>query len=279
MIKIAPFIKIIRPRNAVMTALAVSLGFWIAQSRLPLVSLALLVISAVCAVGYGNIVNDINDAEADKINHPRRPLPSGEISINAARILAALLAGIALATGGLVSPVHCAGCLLPLVLLSVYAFRLKSTPLAGNVAVSLLVAYPLLYGGLTAPQLSHLLMPAFLAFLLNFSREIVKDIEDQAGDSMHGVVTTAVLPAPALNMIVAWLGIVYLLNMFIPFFMGHVHRTYAFICAGALLPLHTVWLVTFLRRRGTASLSAISSLIKLEMLGGLIALAADRILR
>ncbi|MBD3393666.1 MAG: hypothetical protein GF418_16180 [Chitinivibrionales bacterium] len=275
MVQAVAYFKIIRPKNAAMTAVAVALGFWVADSTRTLYALALLIVSAVCAVGFGNVVNDICDAEADRINHPNRPIPSGNMTIRSAAVWAVVLAAAALVSGGLVSRIHLLGCALPLFLLLAYALFLKGTPLAGNTVVSLLVAYALLYGGLGAPAFVHLMIPAFLAFLLNLSREIVKDMEDQAGDRLHGLLTTASLPLPALRALLVWLGIVYVLNLFIPSIAGHFGIVYLVVCA-LLLPLHVTWAAMLLRRTDRHVLSRISSLIKWEMLGGMAAVAADR---
>jgi len=278
MVKIAAYIKIIRLKNAAMTAVAVALGFWVSRSPYPLHGLALCMLAAICAVGFGNIVNDIHDEESDKTNHPDRPLPKGEISRRAAWIWALILAACALACGFSVSTAHGIGCLVPLALLALYAFALKGTPLAGNIIVSLMVAYAILYGALGAPQLFHLFMPAFLAFLLNLCREIVKDLQDKAGDALHGVITTASLPAAILTGMLFWFGIVYVLNMFVPFLMGHFGIAYLAICIFVLIPLHASWFIKLFKKPDSKAYAKISSLIKLEMLGGLAALAVDRLI-
>jgi len=238
----------------------------------------LLLVSAACAVGFGNVVNDIRDIATDRVNHPRRPLPAGDMSVRAAIVFACALAGAALAGAALVSPAHAAGCIIPLALLLTYAFALKATALAGNVVVSLLVAYPLLYGALGAPRFSHVLVPAFLAFLLNFCREIVKDIEDRRGDALEGLTTTASLPAGVLKAMLVWLAIVYALNMFVPLPLGHFGLPYAAVCALLVLPLHIGWLVLLLKK-GETALSRVSLLMKWEMLGGMLAVAADNFIK
>jgi geranylgeranylglycerol-phosphate geranylgeranyltransferase len=276
MIKIGPYIKITRPKNAVMTAAAAALGFWLARSDGSMRSLFLIAASSACAVGFGNTLNDVRDAEADRTNHPDRPIPMGEMSSNAALVWAIVLAACALTASGLASAYHFAGCLIPLAMLGAYALWLKGVPLLGNTLVSLLVAYALLYGGLGAAHFRHLLIPAFLAFLLNLSREIVKDIQDRPGDTMQGLATTADLSPSLLRGLLLWLGVVYALNMFVPFVLGHFGMVYLGVCAAALLPVHIAWFA-LLVAKGERALSRVSSLIKWEMLGGLAAMAADRL--
>jgi geranylgeranylglycerol-phosphate geranylgeranyltransferase len=277
MVKIASYIKIMRPKNAALTAIAVALGYWIADSHYPLRSLLLLMLAGICCVGFGNSINDICDAQADKINHPDRPIPKGDIHPRAALIWALVLAAAALSAGTSVSLYHGAGCLAPLIALTLYALFFKATPLFGNAVVSMLVAYAILYGGFGATLYYHLLIPAFCAFLLNLCREIVKDLQDMAGDHTYGLKTTAIVPRRILDTFVFWLGIVYALNVLLPFLFGHFNMVYLALCVVVLFPLHIYWLVILVKKRVAGSLSRISTLIKLEMLGGLIAMAADRI--
>src|SRR5687768_4747212 len=60
----------------------------------PSVALAIPIFSiAMCMF----ILNDINDVERDRINHPRRPLPVGSITIDTAAIVYLVLFSVSLA--------------------------------------------------------------------------------------------------------------------------------------------------------------------------------------
>jgi geranylgeranylglycerol-phosphate geranylgeranyltransferase len=261
-----------------MAAVAVALGFWIGGATLPLHTLLTLMAAAICAVGFGNTVNDIVDVEGDRINHPTRPLPRGAVSPREARLYALLLAVAACALATHISYTHLAATALPLVLLLLYARYLKATPFAGNILVSLLVAYPLMYGGLATPFTAHLLVPALLAFLLNLCREIVKDVQDLAGDHATGTRTTAGIGITPLTAVLTVVGLVYLIPLWIPYLLGYFGHVYLVICAALVLPLHIVWLVLLLTVRTNRRWKAISLTLKLEMLSGLAALALDRLL-
>jgi geranylgeranylglycerol-phosphate geranylgeranyltransferase len=257
MVKIAAYIKLIRPGNAAMAALGVCLGFWLSGAQRSLLSLALMAISALCATGFGNCVNDINDVESDKINHPARPLPSGAITVLQASIVAAGCGLAALVLSATVSPTYCVATAIPLILLSLYAARLKATPLAGNILVSALVAYPLLYGAFEAPRLAYLAVPAMLAFLLNLSREIVKDVQDELGDRAQRLATTAVLSVPFLRIVITFVNILYVACMFLPYALGHFGLVYLGICLAAVLPLHLWWTTGFFGKTWRADLGRI----------------------
>ncbi len=276
---ITPYLKLIRLKNAGMTAAAVCLGFWIAQSCRSLPSLAGLCIAAGAATAFGNVVNDMRDLATDRISHPGRPLVRGEITMRAAGVFALLLAILSAGAAGLVSATHLVATLIPLALLLMYTRILKATPLFGNLAVSLLVAYPLLYGGLLAPAFHRLLIPASAAFLANTLREIVKDLQDEPGDRAAGLITTAALPRSAINAIVIIMGILFLVQLPAPLLLRQFGWFYGLVCLAVIAPMHGFWMVQWLMRDRRRNLPLLSALLKWEMLFGLLAMAGDQVLR
>jgi geranylgeranylglycerol-phosphate geranylgeranyltransferase len=266
-----------RPANFIMVAFGVSLGFWLslAFQIKSIKDLLLLIISSICATGFGNVINDIIDIETDKISHPKRPLVLGNISTRNAIIFSAVLGLFAIFSSLLVSFQHGIGALIPLLLLLFYSLYFKSTPLAGNIIVSLLVAYTLIYGGICGQELKRLIIPSFLAFLLNFSREIIKDIQDQEGDKKAGYITSASLSPIILRIIIAFCSLMYAFGVILPYISGGFGIIYAIVCLFFIVPLHIYWNLLFYKTEYKIFLAKISSLIKLEMLCGLFALAID----
>ena len=272
-----PYFRIARPGNAAMTALAVLLGSWLSGAQRSPLMLLCLCAAAVAAAAFGNVINDIADVATDRVSHKDRPLPRGEITPVAAKTYAACLAIVALAVSAAVSPSYCLATLAPLALLALYSRFLKGTPLAGNVMVSLLVAYALLYGGLFTEGCRRLLLPALLAFWVNMLREILKDMQDQPGDVAAGIKTTAALSRRAIKIIVYGISAIYLACLPLPFAFHQFGPVYAAIAVGCAAPLHIIWLVRFSEKTMTTRLPLLSTLLKLELLIGLAALAADRV--
>jgi geranylgeranylglycerol-phosphate geranylgeranyltransferase len=270
-------VSIARPMNVLMAAAATVLGFWLGRAVHPL-RLPFLVTAAACATAFGNVVNDLRDVATDRISHPDRPLPSGALDMISAVAYALILASTALATGFSASTAHGVGVLAALGLLLVYALVLKGVPLAGNVTVALLVAYPLLHGALGGSVLGRLWIPALLAFLLNVSREIVKDMEDAAGDHAAGYRTSAVLPPGLLRAAVGVCSLAYAGLLFLPARLGHFGSAYVFVCAAVALPLHLWRAAVLFSPRYRERLRLVSGLLKWEMLAGLAALAADELI-
>jgi 4-hydroxybenzoate polyprenyltransferase len=144
--------------------------------------------------------------------------------------------------------------------------------------ISLLVSYALLFGGIAAPLFERLIIPALLAFLLNFVREIIKDIQDEPGDRAAGIRTTAALPLPVIRTIVYCVTAFYCGLLFLPVLLHQFGRVYALVCAVAVLPVCVAWTVLFAGKNWRMRLPLLSTLLKIEMAAGLAALAADHLL-
>jgi len=169
-----------------MAGLAVIIGAMIASTTFFTIPVLLASLVAFLVCGAGNVINDYFDYEADKINNPSRPLPSGKISLSKAYAYAISLffIGVLLSFGINIYAFTIA--LLNSLLLYIYPWRVKEKGgLSKNLLVSYLVASPFLFGGVSAGETAEwraTLIFVFLAFFANTSREIIKDIEDIRGD-------------------------------------------------------------------------------------------------
>ena len=293
MILLPPLVRIVRPGNCLMAGVTVGLGFWLGGSISPLQSLLFLCLAAGAATAFGNVINDLSDIDTDRLSHPDRPLPQKELSAGAVRCFAAVLAVIALSSGLSVSPLHLGGTILPLCLLTIYTRYLKPVPLAGNFAISLLVAYPLIFGALDSPAFSRLFVPALLAFIVNLMREVIKDLQDQAGDTLAGLKTTASLSSSVISLILYLSSICFLLMLPLPLFVSTgFSKIYGFIALGIVAPLHLFWTYKWWRRdiqnkkiglevageveiEDERKLKFLSGMLKVELVFGLLAIAGD----
>ncbi|MGP8159168.1 MAG: geranylgeranylglycerol-phosphate geranylgeranyltransferase [Thermoplasmata archaeon] len=147
--------------------------------------LVLAGLSTACVTAGGNVLNDLLDLEGDRTNHPDRPLVTGEISVRAARGLAValfVLGAAVVVPVAIEEPLVAVILLVAVALLLAYEFRFKKAGFAGNLVVAFLTGVVFLYGGAAAGNAIVLLPFAIMAFLATLSREIVKDMEDVAGD-------------------------------------------------------------------------------------------------
>ena len=182
-----PYIALTRPGNAVLTAVAVIAGAFIASGSDIVdfqMEITICCVSAMMLVGGGNALNDYNDRESDKENHPNRPIPSGDISAETALNYSQLLLG-----GGLVILLFSLDNKMPFVIalmgmltLVAYESGLKAAGITGNIAVGFMSGAVFLYAGMAVNNPGPTLWMFGLAFLATISREIIKDIQDLEGD-------------------------------------------------------------------------------------------------
>ena len=184
------YLRLLRPLNGAMAAIAVLIAVLITSAYQMPGSLRLDIVLAMVVVflfiGAGNALNDYYDREVDRVNHPGRPLPSGKLRpADALRFSGALFAS-AIALSIFIN----LECLL-LVLVNVglmvsYELRLKSRGLSGTAVISWLTATIFLFGGLAVyenvEQLFRISTVSLLAFTASLGREIAKDVQDVEGD-------------------------------------------------------------------------------------------------
>lgn len=276
--KTKAFIEIMRPGNGIMAIIGVILGSWLSDNSHSILQVLLLALAAFTALSFGNVINDIKDLEGDKINHPLRPLPQGVIQVKHAYFFSLFLFNLSLVSALFVSQIHFIITLVPLIMLILYTLYFKAVPLIGNLLVSLLVAYTLIFGALKSYNFEAILLPAILAFILNMEREIIKDFQDREGDLKTGIKTTATLSSLFTTIIFFGLSLSYLLILPLPAFTDFYSKTYLIIAMLAVLPLHLFISSALLGFNKKLLPKKISKLIKLEMLLGLSALTIDKFL-
>jgi geranylgeranylglycerol-phosphate geranylgeranyltransferase len=182
------YLEMMRPGNCLMSAVAVAIGGLLASlgnlgiflDPLSPVYLAILVVIAI--TGAGNVINDYVDREADRINRPKRPIPSGRIGEKAALSfsLALFVAGIAIS--GFLTYYALILAVFNSIVLIVYSYSLQNKILLGNVSIGYLVGSTFLFGGAAFGNLWLAFMLMLLAMFSTITREIVKDLEDLEGD-------------------------------------------------------------------------------------------------
>lgn len=263
---------------------------------LPPLQFALFVCSTVIIAATGYIINDILDADIDKINKPKRLIVTKYLTKKKAwqlyftwttlgffisLYLAFFVKNLLLI---LIYPVA-------ILLLAAYSFYLKKMPFWGNLVVSIFCAFvPGVV--LFAERLTFLKVQtidyqifteicqivcgyAIFAFISTLFREIIKDLEDIEGDLQYGCRTLPItLGVPKTKMIAGIIGVVFL---FLLFKMTHIFWTDgAMLKTGfslflLILPL-LILLLLLLKTKQTITFHRISTGAKILMLNGLILL-------
>ena len=175
---------LVRWPNALIAAVGVGVGAWWAGGRLSGWPVLAAMLAALALAAFANAVNDLHDVGIDRIAHPDRPLPSGEMTEPEALfviVVAAILALIASAASRLALAV-----LTVAVLAGMWAYSrwIKRFGLPGNLLVAAIASLPFLYGGWAADNPRAALPLVALAVPLHLAREIAKDLDDAPGDAL-----------------------------------------------------------------------------------------------
>jgi geranylgeranylglycerol-phosphate geranylgeranyltransferase len=272
--KIIAAFKIIRPINAIIAFASVIVAAFICSpEEIAWFSVLLASFAAAFTLSAGNIINDIYDLGIDKVNRPERPLPSGKISKNSALILYFLLIAASLILSWFINLYAFMIVIIATILLVIYSKFLKRVLLVGNILVALLTGLVFIFGGVAVRNSSAAIIPALFAFLINFIREIVKDMQDVDGDKNAGVNTFPIRygfqKSKILILLITFTLILYTLYPFV----ARLYKIEYFIIVMIIVnPILVFSLKILFKDRSIKNLNMISNLLKLSMVFGLIAI-------
>ena len=196
MVTISGVLRLIRPMNCLVMGFAIVVGVMLTgYSNLQWQNLVYGAITAFTLTAAAMSVNDYYDFKIDSINEPKRPIPSGAVSLKAALLVTCFLTATGLVFAYLVSTFCLIFAVASWLIMATYSTIGKRSGLAGNFLVSACVAAPFLYGSLVAVNMIKLnvLLFASMAFLSNTGREISKGIVDVQGDRSYNIRTLAVI--------------------------------------------------------------------------------------
>lgn len=197
-------LDLIRLRNALIAFAGIFIGAVVFSIGSPLMPFKVLAaaVSASLILSGGNAINDYFDVEIDRVNRPKRPIPSGRLSRSDALMAALTLFLLGLGFAKYINGICLVMALLNIIILVLYARYGKRLLLVSNLSVSYLVASVFIYGAAStySPELwvnpdglSLMAVLAVCAFFLTLSRELVKDIEDLEGDRKAYSVTAPIV--------------------------------------------------------------------------------------
>lgn len=290
--KLKGFIQLTRPVNTIICALSVFCGGIIGGKPLDYVNefvagirygeiplwtarVCFAALSASFILAAGNAFNDVRDLSCDRINAPKRPIPSGTVSTYSATIFAVILAsaGIALSI-----PLGLPGitiALFAVVMLAAYDMKLKSVPLLGNTVVACLGGLAFIYGGIAGGSGLRSLLLAVFATLLHLGRELIKDSCDIQGDSSAGIKTAATKWGAFFTCRLAALVLVILgAATAIPLISGYFGLVYITIIVMGVWPALIYSIIVSLKSPSAINLSTAASVLKIAMPVGVAAVLA-----
>jgi geranylgeranylglycerol-phosphate geranylgeranyltransferase len=186
---VTDLLRLVRAHNLVVAAAGVLAGGWVALGAVAVPRL--LGFAALAAVGFGaagNVLNDLRDVAADRVNRPagERPMAAGRIRRETAHLVVGAGVFVGTVAAALVSGTALLVGLAAFAVIAVYSPFLKPSGFPGNVAIAAVAGLPLWYGALAVGSPAAGVVPWVLAAWIHLVREIVKDIEDESGDRVAG---------------------------------------------------------------------------------------------
>lgn len=199
MIRLIVFLKLIRFPNLLIISLAQIITAFKLVYKIELFTFLIILFSTVFIAAGGYLLNNIEDSEIDKFNNISM---QDYFSLKNMKIFYFLFSFFGLLFGFYVSYLYNYYYffifLLAFLILYVYAKALSKYKIIGNIAISFLVSLAIFMIPLFAninkstnltindKYIFVLLMYILFAFIMNWVREIVKDIEDVEGDLKFG---------------------------------------------------------------------------------------------
>ena len=218
------FLELTRPGNTLAAGILTFTGSFVAAGfGVEPVAVVAAVAATLFATAAGNAVNDYFDREIDRVNRPDRPIPRGAVTARAGLAFSVLLFLCAVVTAVSLPVRAIAIAVANLLALVAYTKLFKGVPGVGNVVVAYLTGSTFLFGGAAVGRVGDpaVVVLFALAALATLSREVVKDVEDIAGDRAEGLRTLPIVVGEgvALRIGVAVLAVAVAASA-VPYLMG-----------------------------------------------------------
>lgn len=241
--KIRAIWELMRLEHGLMIFLAILIGAVISQRALydfigiPLVDkLILTFFTALFLEASTFALNDYCDLDIDKKNkRTDRPLVRGDITPKTALILFGIFFPLGIICSYLVNLTCFIIALITALLAILYDTKMKKIKLVGNFYIAYVMAIPFIFGAaavikgqsLSFEIPSAIFIIALIAFLAGSGREIMKDVQDYAGDRVKGVRSfPKYIGTRKSNILAGLFYIVAIILSFIPFFLSHYEIYY-----------------------------------------------------
>ncbi|HEY9858078.1 MAG TPA: geranylgeranylglycerol-phosphate geranylgeranyltransferase [Candidatus Obscuribacterales bacterium] len=268
------FARLFRLPVGILAALAGCASIYVLDATAPLRAYLLTAFMLVCMTSAACAINDYWDLDKDRIDHPERPLPSGDLSLSQAWWAAIILFSCALiaALGAGILPFILV--LTSTVLLWNYSHLLLYNGILGNLIVAVVVSALVLLGSLVIHQPFTMLYPAGFLFCYALAKEIIWDIHDAEGDRSQGIITIANSWGDRVAFAIAW-GLLSFLLGSVPialYLLPMAHPWLFTVFSLILLVSLEAALARYQQQRNSAAYQGFIFWERLGMLCGIIAL-------
>lgn len=271
--KFFDFIKLLRVNNALIGGVGVFVSYLLVKFYLKDPRLYIGIVAVIFVMFAGNIINDIFDLETDRINKPQRPLVKSRFNIKFIYSIYFIFSILSFFISFFLSWRLSLIVIFSSVILYFYSYKLKRIPFLGNFVISFLSGLLFIFGSEIAGNISKGVFPALFAFLMTLGREILKDIEDINGDKYIGRKTLPIVLGEENSLFFAiFIFLILIILTFIPYLLGIYNKVYMVVSFFGVDLILIVLLLIFYIFNDLRTKRVINSLIKYDMLVGLLAI-------
>jgi geranylgeranylglycerol-phosphate geranylgeranyltransferase len=183
LLSLIAILRLTRPVLCLLGFLSIFLPFFVRTHELSLSFGRAIPVFLICMCTF--IVNDLDDIEKDRVNHPKRPLPTGDVTPQIATFAYFISLGLALLTVRHYVPPRTAFWYYALIAVSIsYGYLVDSLPSLKAPYVAAANTIPIIIVAVSYPNEGILQVVALSTFFHTLGREICMDIEDRAGDAV-----------------------------------------------------------------------------------------------
>ena len=155
--------------------------------------------------------------------------------------------------------------ILSAILMFLYAYRLKTSCLIGNLSIAFLTGLCFVFAGVVLGAIFLSILLGFYAFLMTMAREIVKDMEDVEGDSIEGATTFPIkFGMKSSSIFAAFFMILASLTSPALYLIGIFNVIYFLILIFAIV-LFLICAISILKDRSKKNTNIVSKRIKIGM--------------
>ena len=243
--------------------LSVLTAFAITKTMIAPQTILLIFFSMAFITSAGFAINDYFDRESDAVIKPKRPIPSGALSLKQVMAISSVLFALGLVMAALINWLSFAIIAVDSLLLLVYSYLVKrKSGFAANILVGILTGTAFMYGQatITSPAIVNLVSLSLYPIAFGtIGGNVLRDILSVDGDSKVGYPT---LPQKIGSVSAAKVGAVFFLLTGLlaplPFFIGNFTMYY--------LPLILLWsvLLIYASIRLVTSASTVQNVRKYE---------------
>ncbi len=267
------FIRLARPVNVLIAVASIFLATFISKRLDPMANVILACLAGALVTAGANAINDYFDLEIDRINKPKRPLPSQQITPKQALVFAWGLFSLALMTSVMINFLTASICLFSVILLYFYSAIFKRVAFWGNWIVSMVTGLAFIFGSAAVGNWKAGVFPAVFAFFMHWGREIVKDMQDVKGDAAQQAKTLPIIYGmDAAKRLASVVFIVLMGITWLPFLQNLYSKLYLIIVIVGIYPILIFTIYILYKHPTSARLGRMSGWLKADMVIGLFAI-------